>query len=86
MIELKIKYIPAIFPDYDFQDKKQIKYRLYENTENDNTIFLTDEKFKTVEQTAKSEQRLIQSHTYRVFDCVIYFWLWCSKSKFRIYY
>ena len=76
MIQIQIKYIPALFPDVDFSDRRLIDHRLEQSIENDNVIYKTEQKYTTTIYSDRNEERIIQSHSYPLYKILI-----LSKEK-----
>lgn len=65
--QIKIKYIPAIFPDYRFEDRKYVFNRVVRKPEARIEMVKTD-KVKTTLNTALSKEEKIQSVLYDLYE------------------
>lgn len=69
--QIRIKYIPALFPNYDFSDRKYVDYRVVKLPENQIELIKTDKKFKRVDTNISTNQ-LIQSIVYSRYELELF--------------
>jgi len=65
MAEIRLKYIPAIFPVFDYTDKKKVVCRVVGDPEDFSKIVMTDKEYKTIDYQLATIKLKAQSLVYK---------------------
>lgn len=69
--QIRIKYIPAIFPNYNFEDRKYVDYRIVKLPEKNITKILTDSHYTKINELITKSQ-LVQTIVYEQYEIELF--------------